>query len=108
MFVANGTKGRGKWTVFCMLRILTLAGLATMPICSVAANAEVLTDTSSSWTAEASWTNCPTIVSFDGQLCNYTAIFAARGSRFQPFVIIQMENLAMFKNGTVQIASAAA
>ena len=72
------------------------------------AEAETLTYNSASSTAEAAWSNCPHVAAFDGERCNYTAVFAGRGNRFQPFFIIHMMNLAVYTNGTAQIVAASA
>jgi hypothetical protein len=90
-----------------------LMGAAAMLACIAAvggsaARAETLTFASSSATAEAAWTNCPVPAAFDGQPCNYTAVYAAVGDQFQPVLIIQMANLRVYLNGTTQVQAAAA
>ena len=91
------------WKIFALFAVAALC--ATF---APQADAETLTYNSSSSTAEAAWSNCPNVASFDGELCNYTAVFAGRGNQFQPFFIIQMMNLAVYTNGTVQIVAAMA
>lgn len=74
---------------------------------STSAHAGVITQNSSSGTAVASWSNCPAVASFNGQLCNYAAVFAARGTAFKPFLILQLANIALYTNGTAKLAVSA-
>ena len=69
--------------------------------------AEVKSYTSSGTAAEVAWTTCPNTAQFDGQLCNYTVMYAATGNRFQRFVIIQMANLRLYTNNRFDIAAIA-
>jgi hypothetical protein len=87
---------------------ITFAGCIAfiVALCGVPAGAETQSDRNLNRTAEAAWSNCPAQPTFNGELCNYAAVFAARGDHFQPFIIIQLVNLRVYSNGTAEVVAA--
>ena len=85
--------------------VIIRAAVSIVMIESAVAETQFFTSVGSA--AEAAWTTCPVVAQFDGQICNYTATYAAGATNFQPFIVIQMAVLRLFRNGAVELADIA-
>jgi hypothetical protein len=99
------SEGYGMYRKFRLDVLARCLGIGVV-LCALPANAETLNYRNLNRTAEAAWSNCPATPVVDGQLCNYTAVFAAHGNNFQPFIILQLMNLRVHFNGTTEIVAA--
>lgn len=97
-------RNRTKFASACLTGLTSLISIVSPG----EAYAETKTYSASSAIAVGSWTTCPSVAAYDGQLCNYTAVFSAQGSQFSKFLILQLANFRVYTNGTALIAAAAA